>query len=71
MSRQTFSHKGNWGVLVKKIKKGEWEAFVRMLPLPGVHGGYVRDGELVPGGPYENRDAASTAGEKYVTMKNR
>jgi|OpeIllAssembly_1097287.scaffolds.fasta_scaffold103673_3 hypothetical protein len=71
MGHETFSRKGNWGVLVKKMKRGEWEAFVRMLPVPGLHGGYVAEGELVPGGPYENRDAARTAGEIYVTLKNR
>jgi len=71
MGHATFNRKGNWGVMVKKTSREQWEAFVRMLPLPGVHGGYVGDGELVPGGPYENRDAASTAGEKYVTMKTR
>jgi len=71
MGRETFSRKGNWGALVKKMRRDQWEAFVRMLPVPGLSGGYVGDGELVPGGPYENRDAARTAGEIYVTLKNR
>jgi hypothetical protein len=70
VSRQTFSRKGKWGVLVKG-RRDQWEAFVRMLPVPGLHGEYVAEGELVPGGPYQNKDAARTAGEKYVTMKNR
>ena len=71
MGHKTFSRKGNWGVLVKKRSREQWEAFVRMLPVPGLHGEYVAEGELVPGGPYQNKDAARTAGEVYVTTKSR
>ncbi len=71
MGHETFTRKGSWGVVAKKMGRDQWEAFVRMLPVPGLRGTYVAEGELVPGGPFQNKDAARTAGENYVTLKNR
>ncbi len=71
MGQKPFTRKGNWGVLVKKTRRDQWEAFVRKLLPPGVRGADVGEGEIVPGGPYQNRDAARAAGEKYVTLKTR
>jgi len=69
MAHAPFIRRGNWGIVVKKKGIGQWEAFVHRLPAPGEHGEYVAEGELVPGGPYQNKDAARAAGEHYVDRK--
>ena len=69
MGHAPFIRRGNWGIVVKKKGIGQWEAFVHRLPAPGEHGEYVAEGELVPGGPYQNKDAARAAGEHYVDRK--
>ena len=69
MGHTSFIRYGNWGIVVKKMSRERWEAFVRRLPVLGEHGKYIAEGELVPGGPYQNKDAARAAAEQYVSMK--
>ena len=69
MAHAPFIRRGTWGIVVKWIKSEQWEAFIHRLPAPGEHGEYAVEGERVPGGPYQNKDAARAAGEQYVGMK--
>jgi hypothetical protein len=54
-------------VLVDQPKRGEWDAFLRMIPVQRF--GPRGEDELVPGGPFPTRDAAGNAGVAYGEAK--
>jgi hypothetical protein len=56
-------------VVVDRGKRGNWDAFLRTVPVQGV--GTFGAGELVPGGPFPTRDAAGNAGVAYAKTKTR
>lgn len=69
MKTEVFRKLTGCHVIVDRIRRGDWDAFLRMVPVQGT--GTPGEGELVPGGPFPTRDAAGNAGVAYAKTKTR